>query len=146
MLCKPVYMVTGIKVAKDFKLEGEKSRTNGFSAEASGEVVPEVSIGAGGGVQRTNRVADAFEADSDIIFAYQLIKIKPRGWSKEKTFKIEEYQHSQAFLGDDKNIEDDDVDGELEVLDDEHLQGLAKAEVLSVPGATIAYEPQRASN
>ncbi|KAF2821890.1 hypothetical protein CC86DRAFT_241830, partial [Ophiobolus disseminans] len=113
MLCKLVCMVTGIKVAKDFKLEGEKSLSKGFAAEASGEVAPEVSVGGSVGVQRTNRIADEFESEGDIIFAYEVLKIKRKGWSKEKTFKIEEYKTRQAFLGDETK-DDEDVDGEVE--------------------------------
>jgi len=143
VLCKPVYMVTGIKVAKDFKLEGEKRLTKGIAAEVGGEVAPEASVGVGAGVQRTNRIADEFEAEGDIIFAYQLIKVKPKGWSKEKTFKIEEYQPRQAFLGDKKKKEEEDVEGEMEAFTSEDLADLKKAQIVEIDGAAVAYELPR---
>jgi hypothetical protein len=146
MLCKPVYMISGLKVAKDFKLEGEKSRTNGFSAEAGAEVVPEVSVGGGAGIQRTNRITDEFESDGDIIFAYQLIKIKPKGWTKDKTFDISEYQHRQAFLSDGDKKVDESVEGELEAFVAEDLEGVAKAQTVSLDRVTVAYELPRGAS
>jgi hypothetical protein len=143
ILCKPVYMISGLKVAKNFKLEGEKSRTNGVSAEAGAEVVPEVSVGGGASVQRTNRITDEFESDGDIIFAYQLIKIKPKGWTKDKTFDISEYQHRQAFLSDGEKKVEESVEGELEAFLAEDLKGVAKALTVGLEGATVAYELPR---
>ena len=45
MLCKPVCMVTGIKLAKNFRLEGKRNLSEGVAAEVGGEVGPEASQG-----------------------------------------------------------------------------------------------------
>ena len=70
VLCGPVYIVTGIKIAKYFKLDGEKSVSKEFEGEVGEEINPETSIGAGVGVLKKNRIADEFEADGDVVFAY----------------------------------------------------------------------------
>lgn len=139
VLCKPVYMISGLKVAKDFRLEGEKSLSRGISAETGAEVQPELSVGGGAGVQHKNRVADEFEAEGDIVFAYQLIKIKPKGWSKEKRFDVSEFQHRQAFLSEKGESEEEDVDGQPEEFREEDLKDLRKAQVLGVEGANVAW-------
>jgi hypothetical protein len=144
VLCKPVYMISGLKVAKDFKLEGEKSLSRGMAAEAGAEVVPEVSVGGSAGIQRKNRVADEFESEEDIVFAYQLIKIKPKGWSKEKRLDVSEFQDRQAFLGDeDENDVKEDVDGVVEGFTKEDLEELGKAHIVGLEGAAVAYEIPR---
>jgi hypothetical protein len=144
VLCKPVYMISGLKVAKDFKLEGENSLSHGMAAEAGAEVVPEISVGGGAGIQRKNRVADEFESEADIVFAYQLIKIKPKGWSKEKRLDVSEFQDRQAFLGDeDEKDVKEDVDGVVEGFTEEDLKELGKAHIVGLEGAAVAYETPR---
>lgn len=141
VLCKPVYMISGLKVAKDFKLQGENSLSRGVAAEAGAEVQPEVSVGGGAGIQHKHRVADEFESESDVVFAYQLIKIKPKGWSKEKKLDVSEFQHHQAFLGDeDEGKGKADVDGEPEGMTKEDLEELGKAQVVGLSGAAVVYE------
>jgi hypothetical protein len=141
MLCSPVYMVTGIKVAKDFKLEGEKSATNGIVGEVGGQVSPETSLGAGAGISKTRRIADGFEAEGDVVFAYQLMKIKPKGWSKEKKLETSEYQNHQAFLGDGKSeAKVDDVEGEIEAVEAEDFKDLPKAQTKTIDGVVVGYE------
>lgn len=138
MLCKPVYMISGLKVAKDFKLEGEKSLSRGIAADVGAEVQPEVSVGGGVGVQRKDRVADEFESVGDIVFAYQLIKIKPKGWSKEKVFDVSEFKNRQAFLSDEEKAKEE-VDGEVDGFTKEDLEDLKKAQVVGVEGANVAW-------
>jgi len=141
--CNPVYMITGIKVAKDFKLEGEKSSTNAIEGEAGGQVSPDVSLGGGAGISKTTRVMDGFEAEGDVIFAYQLIKIKPKGWSKDKDFQTSEYEHRQAFLEGGKSNADqvaDEVEGEIEAVERNDFECLFDAQVVDIGGVMVGYE------
>ncbi|RSL66888.1 hypothetical protein CEP51_012728 [Fusarium floridanum] len=126
LLCSPVYMVTGIKVAKRFKLEGEKSSSTSFEFEGGGEVSQEASIGINAAATKRERIADEFESDGDIVFAYQLMKITPKGWRKEKRLKTDEYQHRQAFLVDEEEDEKEvEVEiGEVVLEDVEELKGV----------------------
>ncbi|KAF4984120.1 hypothetical protein FZEAL_613 [Fusarium zealandicum] len=138
MLCSPVYMVTGIKVAKGFKLEGEKSSSAIFAADIGGEVAPEASVGAGAGASSSRRIADEFEADGDIVFAYQLIKIKPKGWTKEKRLETSEYQHRQAFLSDEEEA-DEKIEVEADDVTWEDLKELKAAQVVDCDEARVAF-------
>ena len=99
-------------------------------------------VRAGAGNQRKNRIAGEFEAEGDIIFAYQLVKIKPKGWSKEKTPRMNEHEHRQAFLGDEERKEED-VESEIEAYTAEDLAVLRKAQVVGIDGAAVAYELPR---
>ncbi|RSM19381.1 hypothetical protein CDV31_001803 [Fusarium ambrosium] len=130
LLCSPVYMVTGIKVAKGFKLEGEKSSSTSVEFEGGGEVSQEASIGVNTAATKKERIADEFESDGDIVFAYQLMKITPKGWRKEKRLKTDEYQHRQAFLVDEEEAEKEvEVEiGEVVLEDVEELKGVQVAD------------------
>jgi hypothetical protein len=145
----PVYMVTGIKVAKDFKLEGEATTTKGLAGELGGQISPEASIGGGAGGSRTDKISDAFEADGDIVFAYQLMKIQPKGWGKEKTFETSEYQHRQAFLDSESGKakqEKEEVDGEKGDITTEELRSFPRAQTTDINGITVAFERPKESN
>ncbi|CZR67282.1 uncharacterized protein PAC_17181 [Phialocephala subalpina] len=110
-LSRPVYMVTGIKIAKGFELSVERSSRHGGNVEASAPVVAQVSVGAGiGGSVETSR-SDGFQSTSDIVFAHQLLKVVPKGWG-EKSFKVKEYQSKATFLDD--GVADEDVAIEVE--------------------------------
>ncbi|KAF4447057.1 hypothetical protein F53441_9356 [Fusarium austroafricanum] len=140
IFCSPVYMVTGIKVAKGFKLEGEKSSSTSLEMEGSGEVSQEVSLGAGAKMAKLDKVADEFESAGDIVFAYQLMKIKPKGWTKEKTLETSEYQTRQSFLKDGDNIEEEaEVEVETESVTWEDLEELKSAETVDAVEGRVAF-------
>jgi hypothetical protein len=72
-------MIIGLKIAKGFALKGKDSTTSGFIAESGAQVAPNVSAGAKAKVSTKDSISDQFESENDIIFAYQLLKIKPKG-------------------------------------------------------------------
>lgn len=139
ILCSPVYMVTGVKIAKGFKFEGQAAVSDGFESNIRTEVAPEVSAGAGTGSLEQRRVGTGFEADGDILFAYQVMKIKPKGWAKEKKFATMEYQHYQAFLAAEEK-KHKEVEGETEQISLEDLQELPGAQIVEVDGLCIVFE------
>jgi hypothetical protein len=79
VLCKPVYMITGLKIAKKFALKGENSKDNSVDVEGGVEGTPEVSIGGKVEASKKKKTLDEFESENNIIFAYQLLKIRPKG-------------------------------------------------------------------
>lgn len=136
-LCKPVYMVTGLKIAKGFSLQTTRSDSTGASVEAGAEVAPGASVGGRVGASQTKTISQGFEAEGDIIFAYQLLKISPKGWGKDKTFVGTEYQPRQAFLSSEEGAspEDAPVEGELDSVSAEDLEGFGSAvQILKVDG------------
>lgn len=121
VLCHPVYLITGLKIAKGFALQGENSSTTGYTIDGGGEATPEVSMGASLEASSRQAMFDQFEAGGDIIFAYQLLKLKPKGWTKQKTLSMTEFQPKQAFLGSDES-RDEKVEAESDTLELDDLE------------------------
>ncbi|EFW99985.1 hypothetical protein CMQ_303 [Grosmannia clavigera kw1407] len=111
---KPVYMVTGLKIAKGFSLSDSGSSTNGGSV---GSDIPiaggPATVGAEAAVEVEKEHSYKSEAGSDIVFAYQLMTIAPKGW-KKKTFRLAEHHSSAVFLGDDDDEEEPAIEVELD--------------------------------
>ncbi|KAK3384172.1 hypothetical protein B0T24DRAFT_74185 [Lasiosphaeria ovina] len=105
VFCRPVYMITGIKTAKGFMLRSERSANVIVDGAVSAPVAAGgPSVGGGAGVSAETSLAHGLTSPQDIVFAYQLLKISPRGWNK-KTFKLSEYQSKATFLSDDATEE-----------------------------------------
>ncbi|KAH0528172.1 hypothetical protein TsFJ059_003067 [Trichoderma semiorbis] len=113
LLRSPVYMVTGLKVAKGFQLTHHGSSGHGLSAEMTESVAPDMSVGGHANIEITKAASSAFEASDDIIFAYQLLIIKPKGWGPNVTFKLDDYRHKAAMLVDSNT--DEAEEGEIEI-------------------------------
>ncbi|KAM5347710.1 hypothetical protein ACJ41O_007534 [Fusarium nematophilum] len=141
-LRSPVYMISGIKVARGFKFEGEQSSSTSLDADAGGEATPGVSVGVGVGLSQQERITDGFEAEGDRVFAYQLLKIKPKGWGKEKELKVSEYQTKQALLVDEEKAEEE-VDAEVSEVTWLDLDELDRLEVVDSGEARAAFPTVR---
>jgi hypothetical protein len=145
VLCKPVYMITGFKIAKKFALKAENSKDDGVDVKGGGEVAPEASVGGKVEASKKKKISDEFESENDIIFAYQLLKIKPKGWTRNKKIEVTEFQPKEALLADEEEKEVI-VEGEKDVLTWEDLREASKnveivqLEDSSVGEAFTAYE------
>lgn len=126
----PVYMVTGLKIAKGFKLTHSDSSERTFAAKILATAATEVSIGPKAEAEEKTSVSDEFEAVNDIIFAYQLLRIKPKGWGKNTTLKTDGFHHKAAFLSD----SDEDDEGEVDVEIDEMTAGVMDKEDIAAMG------------
>lgn len=115
LLCKPVYIVTGLKIAKGFSMSGADNHSSRFTGETGGEVAPEASLGTGGDISSSTSISDQFESDNDIIFAYQLMMIKPKGWTKEKNMVASDFR-KHALLSDGGDETEEKVEAEKGVL------------------------------
>ncbi|KAK5996022.1 hypothetical protein PT974_04445 [Cladobotryum mycophilum] len=100
ILCSPVYMITGLKIAKGFKFEEKRDSSRGFDGGIKAEVVPQAGVEARAGISKRVTKAIGFAMEGDVIFAYQLIRITPKGWGKDKRLEVSEYHHHDAFLAD----------------------------------------------
>lgn len=103
---KPVYMVTGIMVAKGFTANRQRSKHHSGEVEVGG-TVPTAGVDVGINAARSRNVgdSDSWTAGEDIVFAYQLLKIEVKG-RKGTRIEYDELRHKAAFLGN----EDDDED------------------------------------
>ncbi|GME27914.1 hypothetical protein BGZ63DRAFT_404793 [Neofusicoccum parvum] len=98
---QPVYMITGLKIAKGFRLTSETASTRAGNVGAGIPVTGEVSAGADVGFSRGKMVQDSLRAGSDIIFAYQLHAIAEKGW-RHRRIEVDLYTPKSAFLSKDE--------------------------------------------
>ncbi|UKZ77014.1 hypothetical protein TrVFT333_004730 [Trichoderma virens FT-333] len=110
----PVYMVTGLKIAKGFQLTHRGSSGHGFTAEVSENVAPQMSVSGSVDIKTKTSVLGEFDAANDIIFAYQLLIIKPKGWGQNITFKLDDFRHKAAMLMDSNSDEEGEENIEVE--------------------------------
>ncbi|KAL8364565.1 hypothetical protein RB595_003718 [Gaeumannomyces hyphopodioides] len=115
-----VYMVSGLKVARGFKLDRMASSGNVVRLGAGGEVAPGVSAGAELELGARTRRAEGFEAANDIIFAYQLLRIRLKGRGENATLELDEFQHdAQLLTGDGEEGEEKmEADGQVDLETD----------------------------
>jgi hypothetical protein len=99
----PVYMITGIKIAKGFRLSIRTSRT--CDAQLGGSTPITETISAGGEMGGSRRVVaeDSLCTGNDIIFAYQLHVIAPKRWWRRLENNV--YAPLAAFLSESGKIE-----------------------------------------
>ncbi|KAH7153362.1 hypothetical protein EDB81DRAFT_791250 [Dactylonectria macrodidyma] len=121
LLCKPIYIVTGLKIAKGFSLTATNDQSVNFTVKAGLEHVTGSALAAGTGSQLSSHVSAHFESDNDIIFAYQLMVIKPKGWTKDKKFVATDFL-KHALLTNETNGFEEIVEVESGVFDPLELQ------------------------
>ncbi|KAK4079748.1 hypothetical protein Trihar35433_853 [Trichoderma harzianum] len=138
LLRSPVYMVTGLKVAKGFQLTHRGSSGRGLSAEITESVAPDMSVGGNANIEIATATSNGFEAADDIIFAYQLLIIKPKGWGPKVTFKLDDYRHKAAMLVDSST--DEAEEGEIEI----EYGGATVDEVVTIQEGITEVDPDKA--
>lgn len=113
----PVYMVTGLMIAKGFTADVENNKHRNGEVGISGEApAPMSGVGAGANLaaSTSTRGADKWRAGEDIVFAYQLLKIEAKGWKGDRV-EYDELRYKAAYLGKDDE-EDTDEDDDVEEL------------------------------
>ncbi|KAF4448159.1 hypothetical protein F53441_8394 [Fusarium austroafricanum] len=93
----PVYMITGLKVARGFRVESGKTSTKEGNAGLQAPVTSEVDLGAEVSISRTDDTEESYRSGQDIIFAYQLHVISHKGWRQKET-DIRVHKSKAAFL------------------------------------------------
>jgi len=115
----PVYMVTGLMVAKGFNVDMSNTKHRNGELGIGGNVPsPAGQVGAGVNMAKSTSAeeADQWRAGEDVVFAYQLLKIEVKGWKGDK-IKYDELRHKAAYLSrDDEDETDEENDGMEEVL------------------------------
>lgn len=114
---QPVYMVTGLMIAKGFRALEEKGKYRAGEVKGSGNVpTPAGDVGLGANLAESGRKeeSDTWKAGEEIVFAYQLLKIEVKGWKGDKVM-YDELRHKAAYLS--KDDEDDDEDDEDEITE-----------------------------
>lgn len=114
----PVYMVTGLMIAKGLSVAMENNKHHNGEIEISGNAPSPVGqVGAGVNLAKSTSTgeADKWRAGEDIVFAYQLLKIEVKGWKGDRV-EYDELRHKAAYLSNDNEEEtDEEEDGVEEV-------------------------------
>ncbi|KAF4954706.1 hypothetical protein FSARC_12036 [Fusarium sarcochroum] len=115
---QPVYMITGVKIARGLSVRTALSRTIGGGLGSTMPVVESVSVGGEITTERRNGITNSFAAGEEaIVFAYQLHKISRRGRKQNITTGV--FESSAAFLhGDVESNKKADVSVRLATIDD----------------------------
>lgn len=103
-----MYLITGLKIARGFTLTYNSGKESRAEIGFKGNVAPVVTLGTQAKWAGQNDSFTNFESENDIVFAYQLLRIKPKGRGKNRTIHIDEFHHRAAFLSD--NVESDEED------------------------------------
>lgn len=108
----PVYMVTGLMIARGFTADIENNKRRNGGIEISGNApCPAAPVSVGANLTKSSSIegADKWRAGEDIVFAYQLLKIEVKGW-KGNRVEYDELRHKAAYL----NIDDEEGSDEEE--------------------------------
>ncbi|KAI2913172.1 hypothetical protein CBS147343_9640 [Aspergillus niger] len=114
----PVYMVTGLMIAKGFTASMENTKRHNGEINVGGNIPsPGIQVGAGANLAKSTSTeeSDTWRAGEDIVFAYQLLKIEVKGWKGDRV-KYDELRHKAAYLSKDDDDETDDDDDAVEEI------------------------------
>lgn len=121
----PVYMITGLKVAKGFRLNKQVTTSTRKTSISLGiPITGGVRVGADVSDSHSESTSESFQSGSSIIFAYQLHVIARKRWW-QKNVGVDIYASKSAFLNTD--VEEEEEEGmmarECEIS---HLLGVAE--------------------
>lgn len=136
-LRQPVYMVTGVMVAKGLAVLQEKGKHGAGEVEAGGNApTPAGDVGVGANLSKSGDMeeSDTWKTQEDIVFAYQLLKIEVKGW-KGTRIEYDELKHKAAFLSQDQ--EDDEEEDDEDEITGQVIASLVSVDNLAVPRSTV---------
>ncbi|KAK6077472.1 hypothetical protein SCUP515_05000 [Seiridium cupressi] len=140
---QPVYMITGIKIARGLAERNERSTRVGGRPGSTLPVMESVSVGGELREERRDVKASAFKGGKeDIVFAYQLHVIRLKG--RKKNMVVGVFESEAALLHGEEVPSDLDVEGatigrttadELREIADDKDAGIETSEVLDADGS-----------
>ncbi|KAL3293073.1 carbohydrate-binding-like protein [Colletotrichum asianum] len=121
----PVYLISGVKIARGLVVRSDRGRTTGGSLTATAPAAQAIGVDIGASIEgeKSRGKGSSFEVDDqEIVVAYQVHIIKTKRWSKEGA-TADIFESDAAFLHNDEITEDND---NFEVSTGE-VQALAEA-------------------
>ncbi|KAI2629424.1 hypothetical protein GGS21DRAFT_224038 [Xylaria nigripes] len=115
LFSRSIYMVVGIKIAKNLITTIERSAQRGANVGAATPTIQGLAaLGADIDLMRGGGQRHAFRAGEDVVIAYRLLKIGLKGW-KKKTVKARVFKsRSVEYFG--AEPEGEESDFEIETL------------------------------
>ncbi|KAK8071439.1 subtilisin-like protein [Apiospora hydei] len=115
----PVYMISGLKIARGLRVRRETRRTVGGGVSGDVPVAPDgVLAGVGGefGAERRDEQTSSFRGgEEDVIFAYELSVIRLRGRKDRETVEVDILEHAAALLHEEDKPKENEENTEITV-------------------------------
>lgn len=130
---RAVYMVTGVKIAKDLELSTGSGQERRFDVDASVDITSlsggTASVGVGAGAGRTTGSQEQTNSRvvGDCVFAYQLSRLRYTGAGNKKELDTGPHRKGAFF-----NTDDDEDVGERNIGDLEFLDDFGSLEMLKL--------------
>jgi hypothetical protein len=115
----PLYMITGLKIAKGFSVETKDTKSNGIDTIAGVDLTAEgvpLQVGPKVKLVVSKKENVSFKEGADCVFAYQAIRIRPK---RNDKFREEDFNRGALMNSDGK----DEKHGMKEFSDDWEVQG-----------------------
>ena len=136
---EPVYMITGLKIARGLVAKSSKSKGSSGGAELGGSVpTPAGDVGLGTDFSMKQNQKFTYETvipEEDIVFAYQLLQIRLKGW-RNQNLTFDEFSHKAAFLshqedtfGEQKQEKNEKLEVLIEPINETDLKSMDEDEV-----------------
>lgn len=124
----PVFMITGLKIARGFKLLSTVGSKSNVDGKIEAPITEDAGMGADAEYSHEKRAEQKHHTGQDIIFAYQLHMITHKGWLRwfQKDADITVYRAPAAFLNDDKKEEEELDPFEVGVANESALRNFDK--------------------
>lgn len=109
----PVYVVTGLKIAKGLRYSNKRTADQGGTLGVQGRITEEASVGGTFEAERGSEDFENYTVKGDTILAYRLHIIKKESfrWLGERELQIESVDHGKAgFMNHREDFEDDGID------------------------------------
>ncbi|KAF3001372.1 hypothetical protein E8E13_006595 [Curvularia kusanoi] len=108
----PVFVVTGLKIAKGLKYTNRRTAEQGGSLGAQSRITNEASVGGNLEAERGGEDVENYTVKGDTILAYRLHVIKRESfrWFAERELEVKAVNHGKAgFMNHSEDVEDDGV-------------------------------------
>ena len=121
----PVYIVTGLKIAKGLKYSNKRIADQGGSLGVQGHITREASVGGNLEAERGSEDVENYTVKGDTILAYRLHIVRKEGfrWLGERALEVESVDHGKAgFMNHSEDFEDEGIDvAEVTVQEAQHF-------------------------
>jgi hypothetical protein len=139
----PVYVVTGVKIAKGLRYINKRTADKGASLGAQGRVSQRVSVGGNLEGETGGEDIENYTVKGDTILAYRLHIIKKEGfrWLGERDFEVKTLNPGQAgFMN--RNEQSEEVEVEVGEVTAQDVKYFAEDEEYGVVEETILEDEE----
>ncbi|OSS54242.1 hypothetical protein B5807_00863 [Epicoccum nigrum] len=109
----PVYIVTGLKIAKGLRYSNKRTADQGGILGARGRITKVASVGGNLEAERGGEYLENYTVKGNTILAYRMHIIKKESfrWLGERELQVESVNHGKAgFMNHSRDVEDEGID------------------------------------